>query len=172
MAVTPAMSGVGTDLQPAIAACLDALAASRRNAASMPGPDGPDGPAAYLALTGRAAQLGEETCIGYAAGICTAASEDGTSTLGTAACLRREAEAWNARLNRDYGRVLAIAPPTARDGYRRAARAWLAFRDATCRIPANRLGTHDRVVPLTSDCILSLTARQALRMQRELAELR
>jgi len=158
-------------LERALAACLAAIEASSHRQATTPPPEGAVAPEAYLRRQSGGGAARREHCVGYAAEICIAADEDGSSTLGTADCVRREARVWEARLNDAYKTLLSRTSGRTRDSYRRAERAWITYRDATCAVAAARLGTHDRVVPVTTNCLLDLTARQALWLDGELDEI-
>lgn len=159
------------ELERALQACLDAASAATRALPSSGLPEGPQGAEGYLRRVGAGAAVNPERCVGYAAEVCRGMDEDGSSTLGMAACVKRERTVWEERLNASYRKLMAKASPPARDAYRTSERAWVAYRDAACAIPTARLGTHDRVVPLTTGCLLDLTARQALWLDSELAEL-
>ena len=158
-------------LERALAACLEALDATARTTGSIAFPEGAPAPADYLRRQHAASAVKPENCVGYAAEVCMASDEDGSSTLGAAACVRREATAWESRLNASYKKLMVKVGPNAREAYRRAERSWIGYRDAMCSLPAARLGTHDRVVPLTANCMLDQTARQALWLDAEIAQL-
>jgi uncharacterized protein YecT (DUF1311 family) len=159
------------ELERALQACLAAASAATRALPSSGLPEESQGAQAYLRRVGAGAAVNPERCVGYAAEICMRMDEDGSSTLGMAACVGRERMVWEERLNASYRKLMAKASAPARDAYRKSERAWMAYRNAACAIPTARLGTQDRVVPLTTGCFLDLTARQALWIDSELAEL-
>ena len=44
-------------------------------------------------------------------------------------------------------------------------RAWIAFRDAACNYEATRWGGGTGAGPAAADCVMKLTARQALHLR-------
>ncbi len=117
-----------------------------------------------------------DNCIGKASGQCIE-GEGGSSTSGMSTCLAAEADQWDGFLNAAYETVLAesgrtdaemkklgsAAPPEV-PALRDMQRAWIAYRDAACTYEASRWGGGSGAGPAASDCMMQLTARQALRL--------
>ncbi len=146
-----------------VEACL-ALVAKRAKAAppkdeldEKPGPDG------RLAAAVEKAASDGASCIGVVAAACLQ-NEGATSNAAQIQCYEREAAAWDALLNRAYRAALAKLEPDAAAGLKKSQRAWLAWRDADCPLPALVFkGT--MAGPMQAFCMLDHTARQALSVQ-------
>ncbi|MCH2075348.1 MAG: DUF1311 domain-containing protein [Rhodobacteraceae bacterium] len=117
-------------------------------------------------------------CIGRSAEICMNTSPGGGSTVGMSGCLNGEFEFWDAELNKAYQRVLANAKEVDAEGYgppgvsqeealREMQRAWITFRDARCAYEASTWGGGTGAGPATADCLMEETARQTLKLLRQ-----
>jgi uncharacterized protein YecT (DUF1311 family) len=160
----------------AVASCLDLVAqASKRHAGALnKAPADDDGeakaekidPAEWLAHAGERAAIDEASCIGVVSTPCQQTAE-GRSNVGSADCIRRELAVWDERLNRSYAKWIgACGDAKVCAARRKLGRAWLAQRDARCALPWIEMqGT--MAVPLTSSCLLDVTARQAIWMGEE-----
>ena len=142
---------------------------------------------------------GGPSCLGQAAQGCTAAAGDttvaivacigaaadpcmdqpgGETTLGMGQCLTAETRDWDMLLNAWYDKALQRAgsrdaasggeAPTA-PVLRQAQRAWIAYRDESCRYEALRYQGGSMAGVAQASCLRDMTARQALRL-RTLAE--
>ena len=155
----------------AVASCLDLVAqASKRRAEALNKSQSEDDgeptaekidPAEWLRHAGERAAIDETSCIGVVSTPCQETYE-GRSTAGSAECIRRELAVWDERLNASYKRWIDTCDETKVCAARRKfARAWLAARDARCALPWLEMqGTMAN--PLTSACMLGLTARHAI----------
>jgi uncharacterized protein YecT (DUF1311 family) len=76
-----------------------------------------------------AAQANDQDPIDSALDACLASAK-GQSTAGMVECTGTAIDAWNARLNANYKKVLASLDPKSREALRVAQRRWVAFRDA------------------------------------------
>ena len=115
----------------------------------------------------------EAACIGTLSDPCQE-RPDGSTTMGIAACLQEEQEAWDVILNERYEDAMADAratderlpemgiDPDAAETLRAAQRAWIAYRDAECQrlYVANSEGTIRSVV--YASCLNEMTARRAI----------
>ncbi|WP_374327790.1 lysozyme inhibitor LprI family protein [Paracoccus pantotrophus] len=124
---------------------------------------------------------GLRSCIGQASTQCMA-TPGGETTVGMVECLGHEAKDWDTLLNGYYERALkaakaadaelaergAAADP-APPALQQAQRHWIAFRDASCRYESLRYQGGTLGGPAAQDCVLRLTAEQALRL-RDIAE--
>ena len=116
-------------------------------------------------------------CIGTAAQDCMA-RPGGDTTVGMSGCLGRETGEWDMLLNAWYDRALAQAEaadaeldrlgsaaapaaPVLRDAHRH----WIAFRDASCTFESVRWQGGTAGGPASMQCMLELTAEQALRLR-------
>jgi uncharacterized protein YecT (DUF1311 family) len=123
------------------------------------------GPQGRLAAAQQAAPRQAESCIGVVSTACIQA-EGNESTAVMVDCYGREGNAWDARLNAAYKKVLKSGDgDDVVEGYRKVQRAWIAFRDAACAQPAIVFkGT--MAAPMEAYCRMDMTARQALWLER------
>lgn len=111
-------------------------------------------------------------CIGAFASACQEATPSGDTTLGIAACLMAEAEAWDRRLNEIWADLIASArardaaePDAEQEALLRAAQqAWIAFRDADCAQEHGHWGTGSMRQIAGAACQLQRTATRALEL--------
>lgn len=85
------------------------------------------------------------------------------STTAMAACLDREAQAADRRLNAAYRAARARIPAKQAVSLQTAQRAWIAFRDANCRAYAAGEGTITQVE--TAQCRLNTTTARAAELE-------
>ena len=123
-----------------------------------------------------------EACIGEAAGQCMD-TPDGYTTVGMGACLGRELDWWDARLNAAYGRLMEIekaadaemkeigaTAPEMATALRAMQRAWIPYRDALCDYERSQWGGGTGQGPATAACLMTETGRQALWLERRLED--
>ena len=110
-------------------------------------------------------------CIGIAARACMPVGEGGADVAVT--CHEAETAQWGAMLDQSLAALRAqlgeaedAEPAQAFD---RAQTAWEAFRDATCELDAQRWPDADIGRAARAECLMRLTAGQALEMQSRLA---
>jgi uncharacterized protein YecT (DUF1311 family) len=146
-----------------LAACLDLV---KKNQAAR-GPSGLDplkekaGPAGRLAAAQAAAPRQEESCIGAVATACVHEQND-DSTSALIQCYGREADAWDARLNKAFKALMADKDDKdAVENLRKTERIWITFRDASCAQYA-LVFKGNTVGPMGNQCVMEMTARQAL----------
>jgi uncharacterized protein YecT (DUF1311 family) len=122
-------------------------------------------------------------CFGRAAEACMQANEGGDTTVGTSACLGRELDWWDGRLNAAFVRLkeataafdadmaeLGSAAESQTDALVAMQRAWMGFRDAACSFEATKWGGGTGGGPAYAACALALTAEQALRLEADLGD--
>jgi uncharacterized protein YecT (DUF1311 family) len=148
----------------AITACLDL--AARKAKAAPPTKDELDetpGPEGRLAAAVERAGHAKESCIGAVAVACVhKAGNMSNATLNE--CYAKETTVWDQRLNSAYRTVLAKLEKEAADNLRKTQRAWITWRDASCKQPYLVFqGT--MAGPMESWCALELTARQSIWME-------
>lgn len=115
-------------------------------------------------------------CVGIAATACMNA-EGGDTTVGMVQCMTHEVDQWDKRLNDAYQAVLTSAEahdaelkangtdaPRAASTLKQAQRSWISFRDESCKFEAMRHSGGSLAGPASVDCLLELTADQALRL--------
>ena len=112
-------------------------------------------------------------CIGQAAEACVEATGYATPVLS--GCASRELDDWDARLNAVYRDARAQAQrrdadafsgaPSQAEAIRDMQRAWIPFRDATCTYEASQWGGGTGAGPAYVNCLLRLTAEQALYLE-------
>ena len=152
----------------AVQTCLDLVAQALKRqteAANKAQADGEKAdkidPAEWLRHAGERAAAEEASCIGVVSTPCQQTTE-GRSNVGSADCMRRELAVWDERLNNSYKRWIdSCGEPKICAARRKFARAWLAAREARCALPWIEMqGT--MAIPLTSSCMLDVTARHAI----------
>jgi uncharacterized protein YecT (DUF1311 family) len=164
----------------AVEACLKVAEVRREAANKDTAPDAKPGPEAHLDAVGTAARYAAESCIGIVADPCLQ-TEEGSSTYGMMACIGRELDVWDARLNAAYKDALSPDPDSGINGnyteiqqqqYRKIQRSWIPWRDATCEV------LHADGIPIYGSdskvsgvyCNMLLTAEQALRLTGALSK--
>lgn len=95
-----------------------------------------------------------------AAGAC----DDATSTAAIVACIDREAQAADRRLNTAYRTARTRVSPAQAQRLLAAQRAWIAFRDANCRAYAAGEGSVTRIE--AAQCRRDTTAARAAELSR------
>lgn len=112
------------------------------------------------------------------------ATEGGYSTPVMAGCLDAEREYWDAQLNAAYGDLRARAQqfdadppidgmpprPSSMDALRDMQRAWIAYRDASCRYEELQWWGGTGASGANIGCQMRLTGEQALTLRSYLAE--
>lgn len=133
-------------------------------------------------VAGAVSQAQAEACIGAAASLCMS-TPDGSTTAGMGFCLEQEWQWWDARLNAAYGALMArhrrddaemaavgATVPSLAETLRAMQRAWMPFRDAACDYERAQWGGGTGGGPATLGCLMDLTARQALALERRLSQ--
>lgn len=160
-------------LRLALALLLLAPAAWAQSPAFSPAPT-------EACLAGAADASARAACVGRSADACMA-SDGGSSTAGMAMCLDGEARFWDARLNAAYAALLPVeqaadrdneglGAPSAAAALRDMQRAWIVWRDAACAFERSQWGGGTGAGPAGLQCLMQLTAEQALDLERRLAE--
>jgi uncharacterized protein YecT (DUF1311 family) len=119
-------------------------------------------------------------CTGTIADPCQTAP-GGDTTQGMNQCLAREADAWDAVLNRQWPMLMTrageidaanqtegLALDSAAETLRGAQRAWIVFRDAECRHNYASWGAGSFRTVAHSACRLDLTARRVVEFHARL----
>ncbi len=133
---------------------------------------------------GAADLLAREACVGLSAGACMDTS-DGSTTVGMGFCLSRELEFWDGRLNKAYGELMVLekgvaaelkemgsAAPSPAAALRDMQRAWVGYRDAACAYEWSQWGGGTGAGPASTQCMMQLTAQEALTLENRLEERR
>jgi uncharacterized protein YecT (DUF1311 family) len=172
LSCTPAPAQTADDTA-AVEACLKVTEA-RREEASNAAADPKPGPEAHLDAAGTTARYAAQSCIGIVSDPCMQ-TEEGSSTYGMLACIGREIDVWDARLNAAYKDALSPDSDLGmnksytgiqQQQYRKVQRSWIPWRDATCEV------LHADGIPIYGSdskvsgayCLMRLTAEQALRL--------
>jgi uncharacterized protein YecT (DUF1311 family) len=148
----------------AVKACTDLAAEKAKKAA----PDKDEleekvGPEGRLRAASEHAGHAAESCIGVLAVACV--HKEGNMSNGVLnQCYDREAAVWDKRLNAAYRAALAKMEKDAADNLRKTQRAWIAWRDASCRQPSLTF-KGSMAGPMEAWCGMNLTARQAIWME-------
>lgn len=124
--------------------------------------------------TGAAARA----CIGVVTDPCQDAGPGGQTTLGMVDCLRRETRAWDRLLDEEYAAATAWAqveddaerplfPEFAAraEALRTAQAAWVAFRDAECRLAYAAWGAGSIRSIAGAVCHRDMTAERAIALK-------
>jgi uncharacterized protein YecT (DUF1311 family) len=103
-------------------------------------------------------------CIGRISDPCLQGSGAETTT-GMVECMDREIKVWDDLLNADYQRLLKAVPAAAAASVREAQRAWIALRDADCKVPYDIYegGTMARID--SASCLLAHTGERVLQLR-------
>ena len=159
----------------AVAACLKMAAdgakqhASQTLDASSPTGDKVDAAAWMAAKAAKPPTPDRASCIGVVSVPCLNVP-DNFSTVAMADCLRREHAVWDERLNAAYKVWTGKCDSAAIcEGRRKLERAWLAYRDALCALPALEAQGGTIAIIEGSDCMLDETARQAIWIEERAA---
>jgi uncharacterized protein YecT (DUF1311 family) len=143
------------------------LVATNKKKLPLRGPDefeekvGPDG---RLAGAAKLTILAEESCIGVLATACLQREGETAGDGQYSDCYRREAVVWDKRLNVAYRAAQAKMEKGAQENLRTAQRAWIAWRDLTCKQPWMTF-QGSMAGPMEAHCGLELTGRQAIWME-------
>ncbi|MDD9922411.1 MAG: DUF1311 domain-containing protein [Boseongicola sp.] len=127
-------------------------------------------------------QAALEACIGASADICID-TRNGSTTVGMGFCLSRELDFWDARLNAAYQSLMATekalmeemadinanVPDTAA-ALRDMQRAWIPWRDAACAYEYSTWGGGTGGGPANAACLMQITGRQALSLERRVSD--
>jgi uncharacterized protein YecT (DUF1311 family) len=148
----------------AVEACLALVRQNAETEAQKPVEDEAPGPAGRLAGAAKDAATQSESCIGAVTIPCQQ-QPGGSSTAGMIECNHREWAVWDERLNRAYSQSLKGAEPKLATALRETQRAWLQWREKSCKLPAIDNEGGSIVGPLYTGCMLYATARQALSLQ-------
>jgi uncharacterized protein YecT (DUF1311 family) len=147
----------------AIEACLKLVSDNEAAEAAKPGdpPAEKPGAAERLRTAANDAPTDRESCIGAVANAC-AGTPEGESTMGMVQCSDRELAVWDERLNAAYKDAIATDDAKIKAGLLQTQRAWLAYRDALCAMPALENAGGSIIGPLTEACLMAETAKQAI----------
>ncbi len=120
----------------------------------------------------------EAGCIGAAAELCMERTEGGFSTAGMSECTGAETGVWDRLLNETYRSLRAdLDGADARDkpsggqgidrsdALRDAQRAWIAYRDAECRLRWAQFQDGTIRSTIAAGCHLDFTARRAFELR-------
>lgn len=100
-------------------------------------------------------------CIGVAADACLDRGKD-PSNAGMVACYAGETEAWDARLNAYYRKVMGGLPPETARKLQDAERAWIEARKLSCEFFDAFYEGGTMAHPMIADCYNRATAERAL----------
>jgi uncharacterized protein YecT (DUF1311 family) len=142
--------------------CLLAAAAF-----AVPAPAAAEDEAAVIATCLGAARVANKDgrdCIGKISDPCLEGGGAAT-TASMVACIDREVKIWDSLLNADYQTLLkAVAPPAA-ESIRQAQRAWIASRDADCKVPYDIYEGGTIASIDGASCMLSHTGERVLQLR-------
>jgi uncharacterized protein YecT (DUF1311 family) len=114
--------------------------------------------------TEQAANRSGRDCIGRISDHCLQLPGN-ESTSGMVQCVDGETTVWDALLNADYQRVLGALADKAADSVRQAERAWIAARDADCRVPYDIYEGGSMARLDAANCMLDHTAERVLQLR-------
>jgi uncharacterized protein YecT (DUF1311 family) len=112
----------------------------------------------------RVANKSGRDCIGKISDPCLEGG-GAESTTAMVECMHRETEIWDGLLNADYDALLKGVPAPAAASIRQAQRAWIALRDADCKVPYDIFegGTIARIDG--ASCLLNHTGERVLQVR-------
>ena len=136
-------------------------------------------------LSNAASRAEREACVGKSAEVCYSA-EGVYSNYAIGVCFGVEADYWDGRLNAAYVALIeaetalmdemrksgATAVPDAASALHDMQRAWLPYRDAACWYEYSTWGGGSGGGPANAECLMHVTARQALALEAQLEERR
>ena len=117
-------------------------------------------------------------CAGASATVCMEATPEGGSTIGMSACIGREFDWWDERLNAVYQELRAAeraedeemadlpGAPNQVEALRQMQLAWVNFRDATCAYERAQWGGGTGGGPATMACLMRMTAEQTIYLEQ------
>ena len=148
----------------AVKACTDLAAKNERTKGAPPDElaekSGAEG---RLAAAAQAALRAPASCIGALSTACI--QKEGNMSDGVLIqCYSQEAAVWDKRLNVAYGEASSRMTKEALENLRKTQRAWIAWRDASCRQPY-LVFQGSMAGPMEAWCKLDITARQAIWME-------
>jgi len=110
-----------------------------------------------------AARSGRD-CVGRISDPCLQLSGH-ESTTSMVDCVDTETSVWDGLLNADYQRLFGALGDKAAESVRQAERAWIAARDADCKVPYDIYegGTMARLD--AANCVLDHTAERVLQLR-------
>ncbi len=149
----------------AVKACTDLAANNEKTGPIRPDElDEKSGAEGRLAAASQAARRDPGSCIWVLSTACI--QKEGNMSNGVLnSCYSQEAAVWDKRLNAAYAKASSRMNKQALENLRKTQLAWIAWRDASCRQPYLVFqGT--MAGPLESWCMLEITARQAIWMER------
>lgn len=108
-------------------------------------------------------------CIGVASNACMDQTEGGSSTPVMGACLDRERDYWDDRLNRVYGelRNSYAAQAEVSGALRDMQRAWISYRDTRCAYIGAQWSGGTGMGPAITGCKMVTTAEQTLLLEQQ-----
>lgn len=165
-----------------LAAVLAATMLAPATAPAQMEPAGYDPAVLEGCLRDRSAASERAACIGIGAARCRM-TEAGSSNAGIGFCFGEEHADWDARLNAAYATLLeqqgafdaelraaGSAAPSMVEALRAMQRAWIAYRDAACDWEASQWGGGSGAGPASLQCLMEVTARQALILNARIIE--
>lgn len=133
-------------------------------------------------LAGAASLSVRDGCVGKSAEACYSA-EGVHSSYAIGVCFGAEADYWDTRLNEVYTalldaetamhddmRAIGATVPDAAAALRDMQRTWIHFRDAACWYEYTTWGGGTGGGPANAECLMHVTARQALELEVRLEE--
>lgn len=111
----------------------------------------------------RAADREGHSCIGRISKPCME-EPGGETTAGMKMCTNDEVEAWDAQLNAEYQRLLAMLQGKSAEKMRKAQRAWITMRDGDCSLPYQTFEGGTIAGVIAGNCLLDHTATRALQL--------
>jgi len=117
-------------------------------------------------------------CIGAMSGNCMAREEQGETTYGMATCTSSETEVWDGFLNDEYRQTMAYMKAQDKDeaeifpefanraeALKKAQRAWLVYRDATCDLEYALGGSGSIRHLYGTGCFMRMTAERTIELK-------
>ncbi len=117
-------------------------------------------------------------CIGAMSGNCMAREAQGETTYGMATCTSSETEVWDGFLNDEYRQTMAYMKALDKDeaevfpefanraeALKKAQRAWLVFRDASCDLEYALGGSGSIRHLYGTGCFMQMTAERTIELK-------
>jgi uncharacterized protein YecT (DUF1311 family) len=149
----------------AVKTCTDLAAANEKSRPLHAEDELEEKPGAVgrLAAASEAARRAPLSCVGVLSTACIQKQGNMADSVQIA-CRMRETAVWDKRLNAAFRKASSRMESEALDNLRKVQRAWIAWRDASCR-QSYLVFQGSMAGPMEAWCEMDITARQAIWME-------
>ena len=90
---------------------------------------------------------------------------DQVSTMDITACVDKDRQLWDKRLNAAYQALLQFVDPGQREPLRKAQRLWIQYRDTNCGFYGAHEGSISQI--LFANCMWTMTRDRTVEMEQD-----